>query len=670
MVPNALTCPNCGYGFAPPAGVPSCFCPSCGTRIDVAQDAVAGGAPTMPAMPTMPVALTMPAMPATPSVMSPEEAQERAQRAIEQAARAAELAAQAARLAEQAGSRLQATELAQLATAQAAEALHAAQESQREQERQVRDRNERLAAEQADLERRMAEQAALAAQAEQAAQAARAKEAAQAPSSAVAQTPPATVAARATGPVAGRGPAPAAGAVSPADKAPSNDLGQSAAVRPRGGDAQGRQAQAARQEAPRKVSYRQGATVCHTDGTGLFVVTLPSDWSVRDSGIRREAARPFNPHVQLSNGRGASIHLFQGDTGMRLSAGMKAAMAAYGAALAGADETNYAEVPNPIKLADDYVADIVRRVGASDLRLTGTLDAPDLAARRQEALALFQENARAGGGAIVCDPLAAEVLRTYRFMLNGELTGFAVHVRLYATKDGSGVENLNPMGLAANVGSALGGLFRKRKAAKSSAAANGSGRPSRDTRWSQPDFDSYVDGGTIYWEVVGIATLSAPATTFDEALGEAFLPLVRSYGLHADVRGMALGDTRRQAGRMQQATNHEIQANNMRTQASMAAARQAQAAADARFDQWMRDSDAHHAAFRERTNAAFNTAAGGSAPDFSEAIRGVNTYRTSDGREVEVDVSADRAWENQAGDVIGTEGSFEPGYDWTEIPRA
>ena len=53
--------------------------------------------------------------------------------------------------------------------------------------------------------------------------------------------------------------------------------------------------------------------------------------------------------------------------------------------------------------------------------------------------------------------------------------------------------------------------------------------------------------------------------------------------------------------------------------------------------------------------------------DFSEAIRGVNTYRTTDGREVEIDVAADRAWENQAGDVIGTGGAFEPGYDFDAL---
>jgi hypothetical protein len=43
---------------------------------------------------------------------------------------------------------------------------------------------------------------------------------------------------------------------------------------------------------------------------------------------------------------------------------------------------------------------------------------------------------------------------------------------------------------------------------------------------------------------------------------------------------------------------------------------------------------------------------------------------TSDGREVELDVSASRAYENRAGDVIGGSGGFDPGADWNEIPRA
>jgi len=622
VVENGVACPACGYSFVPPAGSISRFCPACGAPLTLNADAVTD---------------------TPPAVMSPEEAQERAARAIEQAARAAELAVQAARLAEQASSRLEATELAQRATAEAAGALHVAQASQRVQEQYLKDANERLAAHEAASGSQETSDTQTTAKVTSTTERMQSDACRQASESVAVQAP---------GVISGPDPTTTSG---PNPEPTQTHSGENM------------RSQAIPGSEPRQVRYRQGATVRHTDGRGLFVLTLPADWSIRESGIRCEAARPYNPHVSLRNGRGASINLFQGDTGMRLSEAMKSLMATYGTALAGADRTNYAEVPNPNELADAYVRDIVRRVGASGLHLADTIDAKGLVTRRQEALSLFQENARASAGAIVCDPLAAEALRIYRFVLNGEDTGYAVHVRLYATKDGSGVESMNPMGLALNVGSAIGGLFRKRKAAK---AKRETYSQTASSTWSEPDFTSYVSTGTIYWEVVGIATLSAPAGRFDEALNEAFLPMIASYELHPDMRALALGDTRQQASLMQQATNREVQANNMRTQASMAAARQAQAAADARFDQWMRDSDAHHAAFRERTNAPFSTSGASSASDYSEAIRGVNTYRTTDGREVEIDVAADRAWENQAGDVIGTGGAFEPGYDWTEIPRA
>ena len=56
----------------------------------------------------------------------------------------------------------------------------------------------------------------------------------------------------------------------------------------------------------------------------------------------------------------------------------------------------------------------------------------------------------------------------------------------------------------------------------------------------------------------------------------------------------------------------------------------------------------------------------------SEAIRGVNTYRTTDGRGVEVDVTADHVYQNSYGDVYGVSGpEVDPELlnrlDWTEL---
>ena len=58
----------------------------------------------------------------------------------------------------------------------------------------------------------------------------------------------------------------------------------------------------------------------------------------------------------------------------------------------------------------------------------------------------------------------------------------------------------------------------------------------------------------------------------------------------------------------------------------------------------------------------------------SEAIRGVNTYQTTYGRNVEVDVTADHVYQNNYGDVYGVSGSAPDQellnrLNWTELHR-
>lgn len=570
--------------------------------------------------------------------MTPEQAQDQAAWAVEQAALAAEQAAQAAKLAEQAGDRAQAMELAQAATRQAAEALHAAQVSQKAQEQQVRERNEELARQNEELERRARE---LERQQEEARR--QAEEEARHQAEAARRQAEAAAAARAQ----------------------ATRREAEAAAR-RKAEAE-RQAAAQAQQQP--VEYRRHVAVRHTDGRGLYFVTLPTTWAIRKTMIQQSRERRFNPYVIFTDGDGSSITLCQGDSGTRLSEGMKAIMATYGSAIAGVDRTNYADMPNPQRIADNYAIDIVRQSNATDLYCTQTVTSFDLPARQQNALKCFMDAGANVGNTMIKDPFASEFIRIYEFKLDGALQNMAVYVRTYAAKDASGVENLNPMGLMFNAGSALGNLFsgkkRQRTAQQAQQPAAQAGNP-----WSLPAYESYVASGTIYWDVCGFAALMAPRSRFEQILNTAFMPLVRTYDIHPDMINLANADARQEATQIQAATNQQINAMNMQTQATLAAARQASAASSAQVDAYLRQSDAHHQAFRERTNAQFNTGAGTSSPDYSEAIRGVNTFMTSDGREVELDVSADRAYENQAGDVIGGSGGFDPGADWTEIPRA
>ena len=430
---------------------------------------------------------------------------------------------------------------------------------------------------------------------------------------------------------------------------------------------------------PVPLEYRRGAVVRSTaNGYGLFTVTIPTTWTPDEAVLLRgnSGSRPFNAFASFSDGVDAGMTLTLGDAGVRNSAGMEAMMAQYGAAIAAADRTNYAPMPGARSVADDYTSNMVGEIGGTGLSCCSEMGGFNLAARQQEAQAVFKKAADATGPAILRDPFAAELVRIYTFNLEGAQYRLAVYVRIYAIKDGSGVDMMSPAGLLFGLGSAIGNHAEKKKEAKrakkdptfrtdADSVAASDGKP-----FCSSDFSDYTGEGTIFWDVSGIATLYAPADRFGKAYAEAFIPFVTGYWPHDDILNLALADAQQQAAAVQQATSMQVQRMNMQFQAQQAAMRQVQAAADARFEAWQRQSDAHHAAFRERTNAQFNDSGyGGGAGDWSEAIRGVNTFVTSDGREVQLDASADRAYENQAGDVIGGSGGFDPGADWNQIPR-
>ena len=422
----------------------------------------------------------------------------------------------------------------------------------------------------------------------------------------------------------------------------------------------------------RPPQYREHVTVRADNGRGLFYVTLPTTWRVSKTSLvdNGTSSRPYIPSVSFENDGSGLLFLRLGDAGTRQSDGMKALTTQYGMAFAGSDTANYAPVPSPRRTLESYVRSLVPDDGLPSLTLLQEIGSTRASELQKDAERRFQQMARASGGAIVRDPLGGEIIRIYAFQLKGNPQRIAVYLRFYAIKDGSGIEYITPAGLMGNL---VGGLIGSAQRAKKRKEATASGAPtsSGPAGWSTPDFDEYIKGGTIYWNVAGLAAAYAPEAQFDKVYREAFLPLISTYDIHEDMTNMAMAVVRQESANIQNATNREINAMNMRHQANMAAARQMQAAADARFESWQRQSDAHHAAFRERTNAQFNGSYGGSsAPDFSEAIRGVNTYTTSDGRQVEVDVRYDRAYENQGGDVMGWDSGFEPGSDWTEIPRA
>ncbi|MBR3315692.1 MAG: hypothetical protein IKG18_16330 [Atopobiaceae bacterium] len=435
--------------------------------------------------------------------------------------------------------------------------------------------------------------------------------------------------------------------------------------------------QAAREQAAREAAqpqYRRNAVVRDSaSGRGLFLVTLPTNWRLSEAALLRggSSSRPYLARASFGDGEGGQMNLELGDAGMRMSESMRATMAMYGAALAGVDRTNYAEMPDPRMLADDAMRHITQEVDGPGVRLVREVGSTRLGQLQQMGHARFKRAARSSGGALLKDPFAAELTRIYEFSYRQIEWKLAAYVRLYAIRDASGVDMLNPAGMVVGLGSVVGGLLGRRGKRKGAQDTRDGSVAGATGAWSLPEFESYRRSGSIYWDVAGIAVLFAPVRTFDRLYQQAFVPLVSDFELHEELISLAETDARQDAAAMQQATNQQISRMNAQTQAALAADRQRQAAFDAQLASWHAQSDAHHAAFRERTNAEFRgSGTDGGVGDWSEAIRGVNTFVTSDGREVELDVSADRAYENQAGDVIGGSGGFDPGADWTEIPRA
>lgn len=430
------------------------------------------------------------------------------------------------------------------------------------------------------------------------------------------------------------------------------------------------------------VSYRKQETGIDPDGsirdpatgTGMFRVRMPAGWRVTSASLQRTGSisRPYIPQVEFGGPAGGIASLRVGDAGTRNSAGLNMLMGIYGGHLAGIDTANYADMPDPIALANSTAGNLAARLGASNCRFVAQLPPPNLETKLKVEYERFQRTARAEGGSVT-NPFMAVVLRTYDMSCNGRPWKAAVCIELAAVKLGGGIGEGMGMGMAGGLGGladSIGSLFGKPKRANPAPQQfpqqQMGGVPSvQGVAWCSSDMAQYTQGGTIFWSVSTIATYAAPANDFDTQLLGMFVPLVGGYELHPDVEGLALAAGQEYSARVQCATQSQIARNQAAFEAQQAAMRQRQAAFDSYNQSVMAAQDAHHRQFMASSHSSF----GHSSPDFSEAIRGVNTYVTSDGREVELSVQADRAYENQAGDVIGTSGGFEPGASWTEIPR-
>lgn len=191
-------------------------------------------------------------------------------------------------------------------------------------------------------------------------------------------------------------------------------------------------------------------------------------------------------------------------------------------------------------------------------------------------------------------------------------------------------------------------------------------------RWATADPAQWGKHGSYLWSVELVSAFVSPDPSFDERLKGEYLPFVTTVQTHPDLLRLVAGATRQTAAAVQQNSQTILAQSQQAFAAQQAAHQQMQAAYDRQNQAWFDRSNAQHQAFRAASAAQFNTPSHGSggAGDFSEAIRGVNTFVTSDGREVELSVHSDVAYENKTGDVVGGSTGFDPGADWNQINRA
>lgn len=421
-----------------------------------------------------------------------------------------------------------------------------------------------------------------------------------------------------------------------------------------------------------------------SSGYGLFKATWPEGWQLAGTSLKGVGgSRRYIPGVKLADNAGGSITVTVGDAGTRQSVAMQQMKATHGGHLRGVDQTTYAEMPDPIQLADSLAIQCSRQHGGGDLTLVGQARRDDLQRNQQKLLDDVHNGPDSPDkyGIPISDPFVAEVLRIYSFEASGQTWECATFVYLAAVKVNyeQAYPTIGMGGLLGGLGmGGLGNLFGLGGGAQRQAQPQyqGAGVGTGDGVgiWRTHDQTAYASAGTINWSVDRLCSLTYPAEQFDDKLRGDFVPIIDSMRMHDDVQRLIYQEVQQINAAVNQAGSVAMAQQQATFQAGQAIHRQQQAAAQAQFDSWQARSNAQHQAFRERSNAMFNNGSygGGSgshAPDYSEAIRGVNTYTTSDGREVEVSIHADHVWENKAGDVIGTSGTTSPGADWTELNR-
>ena len=226
-------------------------------------------------------------------------------------------------------------------------------------------------------------------------------------------------------------------------------------------------------------------------------------------------------------------------------------------------------------------------------------------------------------------------------------------------------------------GGLLGGLMQNKKAKASSAAAQGGTRSRAASATSSPTgvgadgipFGHGKEHGKrvdeIDWGADRLYFMAAPAEE-EKAATAAFLQFISSLTPDPALwkrRSLLIEQMHQQrfaeaAQLNRQATQMQIQAQQRQRELARQLQQNSEEISRGIMDSWEKQS-ASHSRMSE---------------NWSQAIRGVDTWQTSSGRTVEASVSADHVYQNRYGDTIEVSGpalddELASRLDWTELNK-
>ena len=416
-------------------------------------------------------------------------------------------------------------------------------------------------------------------------------------------------------------------------------------------------------------------------GRCLMHMPVPFGWDIAYAQLDQSLRTTRWPFAAVADieGDGCRIRYRTGEGFAQNSPQMQQIVNQYGQYTNGAIYVAYRNYPGVDGYTDQVANDYARSIGARNFRPLGTLPVPlregcgqDNQMYERQYFAVYSEEARKTqaqtGQAVNVDGIFARLYaKKYEITSNaGSPLYMAVVLCMLAGRTSTSMGGFGGFGDFGGLGGLLGGLLGgMQQQPQQPQYQQQGGVFSSEAQLAQMSGLSVMDWGTPW-----IAYLVAPAERFDEVFSGAFAD-VCSY-THIDESVVALREASnsqddanlRAATQRFNATINQIGENSRRYAAQMSAM------SDARMESWQRQSDAHHAQVMESSRHMFDSGSGsGSAGDFSEAIRGVNTYVDKYGQEREFSVSADTVWQNENGDIAGFDAGVDPGYGWTRLQR-